>query len=148
MTLSEQIEIDIKMTKEFILHNRYGKFDLLERLIPMEKLLYAKTRVLLVDVLVLLDMLEKDFPYTGFKMWISRYRRNHTPPPASIENRGKRYERYAEKENEQEPKKQKVQSINDDWLNFKYTDPVTLEREPEEIKLELVLPTKINDNHN
>jgi hypothetical protein len=77
---------DMELTKYFIKNDRYGKFDLLERLIPKEKLLSEKTRVLLIDVLALLGMAEKDFPYTGFKMWISRYRRNNAPPPASIEN--------------------------------------------------------------
>jgi hypothetical protein len=65
----------IEMTKKLIHNNLYGKFDLLERLIPQEKLLYEKTRILLLEITLLLDIPVEELPYDNFKMWISRYRK-------------------------------------------------------------------------
>jgi hypothetical protein len=135
MALPEQKHIE--QTRQLILNKQYGKFDLMDKLIPKEELLHVKTRILLLDILLLLDIGKEDFPYGSFKAWISRYRKDNSLSPASIENKEKRDEGYEEKEKEQESKKQKAKPVNEALSNFKFTDPDTLKKESE-VKMQLI----------
>lgn len=131
----------IELTKKLIGSNRYGKFDLIDKIISPQKLLQEKTRVLKCELMVLLDIPAEDFPAKSFKVWVCRYRKEHAINSKSFQNKEKRYEKA---EIEKIGIDNKITGKNGGWLSFQPTDPATLKKDTEPILVK-VLPNK---NHN
>lgn len=97
----------LKRAKENLLADAYGKYDLVETIIPLEKILKAKPRQLKKEICTLLELDIKQINYSTFSTWLNRFRKKHTPkntPERKMPNSG-------------------GDSISGDWRHFNPSDP-------------------------
>ena len=129
----------IELTRKLIYNNRYGKFDLINKIIFPEKLLRERTKVLKCELILFIGYSSGRFPAKAFKMWICRYRKRYAAlRSTNTQNKGKEYE---EVENVNADNKETKN--NDDWKNFQSTDLDILKTEEDtEPLLVKVIPNK------
>lgn len=106
-----------KVIRDRIQSNAHGKFDLLDKIFPKETLVHEKLWVLRLMIAEVLEVEVDKISTSALSMWRKRYKEKNNHPVCS--------------------------SSENDWRNFKPTDPDTIKEQ--DINKLIVPVTKNND---
>lgn len=119
----------VRAAKDHFISSAYGKFDLIQGLIPAEILLYSKPRIIKKLICEKFGILKSDINNDTFWSWLRRIRKNEKGNISLFKTKLQYTEQFHDDE----------QTL--DWKNFTPSKPL-MEREAEQTIIKLVTSTE------